>query len=483
MHLKRRILRAQRNLTLGLLAASVFSAKAAVPPLLWNDSTRIIVAPSNILGMTFGHQYLTNLVGYGLINTGGNLTVDTNTLAAVFGGGGGGSGDVTKVGTPVNNQIGVWTGDGTIEGDTALTFDTSTDTLFIAASGNIVFGAVTIFDDNSGTMTLSNIDAIDSTTESTFEAALDLQDLQGAVTDAQVPNSITVDQATLALTGDSATAFFSTGTLEEARIDSAIARDAEMALLYQPLDSDLTRLAGIGVGTEGDILYRDAVGWTNLARGTSGQILSSTSSSIAWSNAPAGGGDVISTANNNFTQTNNFAGPVNGSTITVNDVAYGSGWDGSTNVVTANAVYDKIQTIPSQAVGYVTSDQGTTSATAVNVTGMSFAIGTNEVWGVEFYAGVTVSGVAGAKVAINGPSGMTVGAQCKGNGSTPLIITALSTLTSALTTSATGAVTVFALCQSSSTAGTVQLQFASADGIVTATIKGNQTYFKATKLN
>lgn len=39
------------------------------------------------------------------------------------------TGDVTKVGTPVNNQIGVWTGDGTIEGDAALTFDTTSDTL------------------------------------------------------------------------------------------------------------------------------------------------------------------------------------------------------------------------------------------------------------------------------------------------------------------------------------------------------------------
>lgn len=37
--------------------------------------------------------------------------------------GGGGGGDVTKVGTPVNNQVGVWTGDGTLEGDVDLTFD------------------------------------------------------------------------------------------------------------------------------------------------------------------------------------------------------------------------------------------------------------------------------------------------------------------------------------------------------------------------
>lgn len=37
--------------------------------------------------------------------------------------------DVSKVGTPVDNQIWVWTGDGTIEWDAALTFDTTTDTL------------------------------------------------------------------------------------------------------------------------------------------------------------------------------------------------------------------------------------------------------------------------------------------------------------------------------------------------------------------
>lgn len=39
---------------------------------------------------------------------------------------GGGGGDVYKVGTPVNNQIGVWTGDGTIEGDSNLTWTGTT---------------------------------------------------------------------------------------------------------------------------------------------------------------------------------------------------------------------------------------------------------------------------------------------------------------------------------------------------------------------
>jgi len=47
--------------------------------------------------------------------------------------GAGGSGNVTKVGTPANNQIGVWTGDGTIEGDGNLTWDGSQ--MVIAGSG------------------------------------------------------------------------------------------------------------------------------------------------------------------------------------------------------------------------------------------------------------------------------------------------------------------------------------------------------------
>jgi hypothetical protein len=36
-----------------------------------------------------------------------------------------GAGDVLKVGTPVDNQVGVWTGDGTIEGTIGLTYDGS----------------------------------------------------------------------------------------------------------------------------------------------------------------------------------------------------------------------------------------------------------------------------------------------------------------------------------------------------------------------
>jgi len=52
-----------------------------------------------------------------------------------------GSGDVSKVGTPVDNQVGVWTGDGTIEGTSGLTY-----------SGTVlaVTGDVTVTDEAYG---------------------------------------------------------------------------------------------------------------------------------------------------------------------------------------------------------------------------------------------------------------------------------------------------------------------------------------------
>lgn len=55
-------------------------------------------------------------------------TLSTMAYARSVGGGGGG-GDVSKVGTPANNQVGVWTGDGTIEGTNDFMFDGTTLTV------------------------------------------------------------------------------------------------------------------------------------------------------------------------------------------------------------------------------------------------------------------------------------------------------------------------------------------------------------------
>lgn len=56
-------------------------------------------------------------------STTGTIWVFNGTIWVDLGTAGGGSGDVIKVGAPVDNQIGIWTGDGTIEGTTALTYD------------------------------------------------------------------------------------------------------------------------------------------------------------------------------------------------------------------------------------------------------------------------------------------------------------------------------------------------------------------------
>ena len=69
--------------------------------------------------------------------TGGTNTTQLATTAfvqaAVSSAGGG---DVSKVGTPANNQIGVWTGDGTIEGDSDFTWNGTT--LYVSNSSDIL---------------------------------------------------------------------------------------------------------------------------------------------------------------------------------------------------------------------------------------------------------------------------------------------------------------------------------------------------------
>lgn len=62
----------------------------------------------------------------GTVEASGDLhSNNANCILALQIGGATTGGDVTKVGTPVDNQVGVWTGDGTLEGTTGLTYDGS----------------------------------------------------------------------------------------------------------------------------------------------------------------------------------------------------------------------------------------------------------------------------------------------------------------------------------------------------------------------
>ena len=78
---------------------------------------------------------------------------------------------VDTTGTPANNQIAIFTDANTIEGDSSLTYDGTSFNL--ATAKNFQIAGVTILADAAGTTTLSNIDALDATTEATIESAID----------------------------------------------------------------------------------------------------------------------------------------------------------------------------------------------------------------------------------------------------------------------------------------------------------------------
>lgn len=81
-----------------------------------------------------------------------------NTLEAA------GGGDVTKVGTPADNQVGVWTGDGTIEGTAGLTYNGTA----LGLTGNItVSGTVDGRDIATDGTKLDGIEALADVTDAT----------------------------------------------------------------------------------------------------------------------------------------------------------------------------------------------------------------------------------------------------------------------------------------------------------------------------
>jgi hypothetical protein len=227
-------MRASLDLEAGTDFYSVAGAQAAFQP-LDADLTTLATPTAWRVFYSDGSQVITQLAlgadGTFLKSNGASSAPTFATPA--------GSGDVTKVGTPVDNQIGVWTGDGTIQGTAAFTFDSATDTLVIAASGNLLFGAVTILDDAAGTMTLSNIDAIDATTEATIEAAIDA-----------LPNLVSVQSLTITLADAGADILFGWDDSASAyqNLSAADVRTA-LALVVgtnvQAFDAELAAIAGL----------------------------------------------------------------------------------------------------------------------------------------------------------------------------------------------------------------------------------------------
>lgn len=137
---------------------------------------------------------------------------------------------------------------------------------------------------------------------------------------------------------------------------------------------------------------------------------------------------------------------------------------------------------------YLSSAFNTTNNTATNVTGLSFSVGTSEVWILEFEGSVVCSGTGGVKYAINAPAGTVIdGWLFSSTNALASVshqpITAIATLTSVPVHTTAGLKGPDRICvrlATSSTSGTVQLQVASGTSGQTTNISalGYIRYYK-----
>lgn len=164
-------------------------------------------------------------------------------------------GDVTKVGTPADNQVGVWTGDGTIEGTSAFTYDGSN----IQFTGDLGSTGTRItkgwFTDLQVTNAIAGSITGNAATVSTITGLAP----DTATTQAVQPNITTC--ANLATVGTVTSGTWSTG---------AVIGGATMTL---------------GSDADGDMYYRSSNVLTRLAKGTADQVLGMNTGATApeWS--------------------------------------------------------------------------------------------------------------------------------------------------------------------------------------------------------
>ena len=115
------------------------------------------------------------------------------------------------------------------------------DGLNITASGNLAFGGVDIIDDNSGTTTLKNIDALDATTISTFNSALSDNNTTYGISCVDGDNS---DEEKIRLTGsDSST----DDVVLEAGTGLSIARSGDKITFTNTVSDTNTQLSNAEV--------------------------------------------------------------------------------------------------------------------------------------------------------------------------------------------------------------------------------------------
>jgi len=173
-----------------------------------------------------------------------------------------GSGNVSKVGTPADNQVGVWTGDGTIEGTSGLTYDGSNLQLTgdIGSTGTRItkgwFTDLVVTNDISGSITGNAASVTNglyttdiSSTVQAYDADLDTWATLTPSANAQSLVTAADYAAMRALLDlEAGTDFYSISAADAA---------------FQPLDSDLTTIAGL-TATSNNFMVAASSAWSSM---------------------------------------------------------------------------------------------------------------------------------------------------------------------------------------------------------------------------
>lgn len=295
---------------------------------------------------------------------------------------------------------------------------TFTGTVTVPGS-NFTVGASLPFSDTAGTLTLQNIDVLDATTEATIEAAIDtlanLTSVQGQTISLSAPLTIPADPNVDAMLfwDDSAgaTAWLTLGngltiTTTTIAVDSAsttvdgiveLATDAETvtgtdtarAITPSNLTARLAAPGAIGGTTPSTAVFTTLQVNTN-ANPDANDGAGLGTGALGWSDLFLASGGIINWANGNATLTHSTGLLTSNVDIVVPDEAYGVGWNGSTEVPTKNAIYDKIE---SMGAG---SAEATTKA--INQTTHGFAVGDVVKYSGSAYAKAQADSTANAEV-------------------------------------------------------------------------------------
>lgn len=229
-----------------------------------------------------------------------------------------GSGDVSKVGTPVDNQIGVWTGDGTLEGDANFTWD-GAELNLKNTSLTQIFTQESTQDDSLGVWT-------EMYHNSTTPAAFDIILIQQAYGNNSTPAKVEYGSWNVMVVSPTAGA---ESSLIAFNTYYGGANDTRFWI-----GSDFNKeINGIGVGHSGTTAVISSSGNNDLrlqtGNTTTGNITITDGANGAITLTPDGTGKVVA-----------------GKDLEVPDEAYdATAWNGSLEVPTKNAIRDKIETM------------------------------------------------------------------------------------------------------------------------------------------